>query len=51
MNQLPHVIIRSMSDKANGEAPDSFEAFTQVFSITSVAIVAAMLKDWADDSV
>ena len=50
MNKLPHVIIRSMSDKANGEAPDSFEAFTQVASTRSVAIVAAMLTDWTEAS-
>lgn len=48
MNELPHVIIRSMSDKANGEAPDSFEAFTQVSSTASVAIVTAMLTGWIE---
>jgi len=50
MNELPHVIIRSMSDKANGEAPDSFAAFTQVASTTSVAIVAAMLTTRTESS-
>ncbi len=48
MNGLPHVIIRSMSDKANGEAPGSFADFSITASARSYAIVVGMLEHWDD---
>ncbi|OWA36882.1 5'-methylthioadenosine/S-adenosylhomocysteine nucleosidase [Saccharibacillus sp. O16] len=48
MNGLPHVIIRSMSDKANGEAPASFAEFTALASVRSFGIVKGMLKRWSE---
>jgi len=44
MNGIPHVVIRSMSDKADGSAPDNFSAFTVEASNRSFAIVNAILK-------
>lgn len=46
MNELPYIVIRSMSDRANGEAPDSFTEFTKASSARSFAIVAGMLERW-----
>ncbi|OWR29626.1 5'-methylthioadenosine/S-adenosylhomocysteine nucleosidase [Saccharibacillus sp. O23] len=46
MNEIPHVVIRSMSDKANGEAPESFAEFTILASVRSHAVVAGMLDRW-----
>ncbi|NGZ73976.1 5'-methylthioadenosine/adenosylhomocysteine nucleosidase [Saccharibacillus alkalitolerans] len=48
LNGLPHVVIRSMSDKANGEAPASFADFTAAASARSFAIVAGMLASWKE---
>lgn len=44
MNGVPHVIIRSMSDKADGSAPDNFAAFTLEASRRSFAIVDDMIR-------
>ncbi|MDO3409351.1 5'-methylthioadenosine/adenosylhomocysteine nucleosidase [Saccharibacillus sp. CPCC 101409] len=44
MNGIPHVIIRSMSDKANGAAPESFAEFTAAASARSFGIVSGMLE-------
>lgn len=44
MNGIPHVIIRSMSDKADGSAHVNFAEFTVEASNRSFAIVEAMLK-------
>ncbi len=46
MNDLPHVILRSMSDRANGEAPASFAEFTRTASARSFAIAAGILERW-----
>lgn len=45
MNDVPYVIIRSMSDKANGEAQISFQEFTDIASEQSHLLVKAMLKE------
>jgi 5''-methylthioadenosine/S-adenosylhomocysteine nucleosidase len=43
MNGVPFVIIRSMSDRADGGAPESFEAFTVEASNRSYRLVEAMI--------
>ncbi|WP_227936573.1 5'-methylthioadenosine/adenosylhomocysteine nucleosidase [Alkalihalobacillus deserti] len=45
MNAVPFVIIRSMSDKANGEASMNFVEFTQLASEQSHLLVSTILKD------
>jgi adenosylhomocysteine nucleosidase len=44
MNQVPFVIIRSMSDKADGSAHVNFEEFTNLASQRSFQIVYNMLE-------
>lgn len=44
MNQIPHVIIRSMSDKANGHAPANFQQFCTQAAEHSYRIVDRMLQ-------
>lgn len=44
MNQVPHVIIRSMSDKADGSAHVNFAEFTIEAANRSYAIVDEMVK-------
>ncbi|MCQ4086028.1 5'-methylthioadenosine/adenosylhomocysteine nucleosidase [Saccharibacillus sp. JS10] len=44
MNAIPYVVIRSMSDKANGEASTSFSEFTELASNRSFAVVETMLS-------
>ncbi|WP_282941683.1 5'-methylthioadenosine/adenosylhomocysteine nucleosidase [Paenibacillus sp. RC67] len=44
MNEIPHVIIRSMSDKADGSAHVNFAEFTVQASENSYRIVEHMLK-------
>lgn len=43
-NDIPYVIIRSISDKANGEAPTSFESFVKSSAVISAKIVGNMIK-------
>lgn len=43
MNGVPFVVIRSMSDRADGGAPESFEAFTVEAANRSYRLVEAML--------
>jgi adenosylhomocysteine nucleosidase len=43
MNETAFVIIRSMSDKANGSAPDNFTEFTKQAAFHSFQIVEEML--------
>jgi adenosylhomocysteine nucleosidase len=44
-NNIPFVVIRSISDKANGEAAESFETFVNKAAENSAAIVEKMLKE------
>lgn len=44
MNNKPYVVIRSMSDKADGSADVNFAEFTELASTQSYRIVEAMLK-------
>lgn len=44
MNGVPHVVIRGMSDKADGSAHVNFAAFTVEAANRSFAIVSEMLK-------
>lgn len=44
MNKVPFVIVRSMSDKADGSADVNFVEFTKLASQRSFAIVASMLN-------
>lgn len=44
LNNIPYVVIRSMSDKANGEANVNFAEFTKLASERSFAIVGLMVK-------
>ncbi|MBU9714677.1 5'-methylthioadenosine/adenosylhomocysteine nucleosidase [Bacillus tamaricis] len=44
-NAIPYVIIRSISDKANGEAPVSFETFVERAAQTSSKIVERLLNE------
>ena len=45
MNRIPFVIIRSMSDNADGSAPDNFAEFTAETAKHSRLIVEDMLKE------
>lgn len=45
MNDMPFVILRSMSDKADGSAHMNFAEFTKLASKRSAAIVERMLED------
>ncbi|CAM4254508.1 5'-methylthioadenosine/adenosylhomocysteine nucleosidase [Paenibacillus tarimensis] len=47
MNDIPYVVIRSMSDKADGGAPESFETFTVQAANNSYLIIETMLKNLA----
>jgi adenosylhomocysteine nucleosidase len=44
MNVIPHVIIRSMSDKADGSAHVNFAEFTVIAANRSFAIVSEMIQ-------
>lgn len=44
MNGIPYVVIRSMSDKADGGAPDSFAEFTVKAANHSYQMIEAMVK-------
>lgn len=44
MHQIPYVVIRSMSDKADGSADVSFAEFTKLASQNSYAIVEDMVR-------
>ncbi|WP_026690687.1 5'-methylthioadenosine/adenosylhomocysteine nucleosidase [Alteribacter aurantiacus] len=44
VNQTPFVILRSISDKANGEAAGSFETFVEQSAVRSSKIVESMLS-------
>lgn len=55
MNKIPYVVIRSMSDKADGSAPGSFAAFTAQASRNSCRLVEELLKAlsklyWGEES-
>ncbi|ARK31743.1 5'-methylthioadenosine/adenosylhomocysteine nucleosidase [Halalkalibacter krulwichiae] len=45
MNKIPFVIIRSMSDKANGKASVNFAEFTQLASEQSHLLVSTILEN------
>ncbi len=45
MNQVPFVVIRSMSDKADGSAHINFSEFTQLAADHSYRLVAHLVKD------
>lgn len=47
MNGIPYVVIRSMSDKADGGAPDSFTEFTVQAANNSYLIIETMVKRMA----
>jgi adenosylhomocysteine nucleosidase len=44
LNDIPFVVIRSMSDKANGDANVNFAEFTKLASERSFTIVKSMIK-------
>jgi adenosylhomocysteine nucleosidase len=44
MNEIPYVVIRSMSDKADGSAHVNFREFTKLASTRSYQIVEEMLR-------
>lgn len=46
LNQIPFVIIRSISDKADGSADVNFLEFTELASFHSFKIVNSMLINW-----
>ncbi|MEK4565940.1 5'-methylthioadenosine/adenosylhomocysteine nucleosidase [Alkalihalobacillus sp. FSL R5-0424] len=46
MNDIPFVIIRAISDKANEEATMSFTDFTKLASEQSYKLVSEMLRSW-----
>ena len=43
-NEVPFVIIRSMSDKADGSAPDNFTEFMHLAAQNSFEIVQKLLQ-------
>jgi len=45
LNQRPFVIIRAISDQANGEAPENFDEFAKHAAVISNKIVLAMLAE------
>ncbi|MEO3947567.1 5'-methylthioadenosine/adenosylhomocysteine nucleosidase [Gorillibacterium sp. CAU 1737] len=44
MNEIPYVVIRSMSDKADGSAPDNYTAFTQKAAKNSYLMIEGLLE-------
>lgn len=46
MNEIPFVIIRSMSDQADGSAHVNFASFTQKAAKHSLGIIEGMLRDY-----
>ncbi|CAM3337768.1 5'-methylthioadenosine/adenosylhomocysteine nucleosidase [Brevibacillus invocatus] len=50
MNSIPFVVVRSMSDKADGSAHVNFVEFTKLASQRSFAIVSKMLADAKDSA-
>lgn len=50
MNSIPFVVVRSMSDKADGSAHVNFVEFTKLASQRSFAIVSKMLVDAKDSA-
>lgn len=47
MNSIPHVIIRSMSDRANGDAPANFQQFCILAADHSYQIIECILRSLA----
>lgn len=45
LNQMPVLVIRSMSDKANGEAMENFNEFERMAAIRSKKLILEMLKN------
>lgn len=45
LNRIPVLVIRSMSDKANGEATQNFSEFEKMAAIHSKKLILAMLKN------
>ena len=45
LNNIPFVILRAISDKANGEAHDNFTEFVREVAINSSRVVEDMLKE------
>ena len=45
LNQRPFVIIRAISDQANGDAPENFDEFAKHAAVISNKIVLAMLAE------
>ncbi|WP_058302506.1 5'-methylthioadenosine/adenosylhomocysteine nucleosidase [Gorillibacterium timonense] len=43
MNGIPYIVIRSMSDKADGSAPDNYAAFTQKAAKNSYQMIEGLL--------
>ncbi|ADU31512.1 5'-methylthioadenosine/adenosylhomocysteine nucleosidase [Evansella cellulosilytica] len=43
-NQVPFVVVRAISDKANGEAADSFESFVEEVAKLSAEIIGNLIK-------
>ncbi|MBO8165182.1 MAG: 5'-methylthioadenosine/adenosylhomocysteine nucleosidase [Brevibacillus sp.] len=50
MNEIPFVIVRSMSDKADGSAHVNFVEFTKLAAERSFAIVSGMLQNMTPQS-
>ncbi|MNR68602.1 5'-methylthioadenosine/S-adenosylhomocysteine nucleosidase [compost metagenome] len=44
MNDIPYVVIRSMSDKADGSADVNFAEFTKEASVNSHRIIDEMIQ-------
>lgn len=45
LNQIPFLVIRSMSDKANGEAMENFNQFEQMAAMNSKKLILEMLRN------
>lgn len=45
LNQIPFLVIRSMSDKANGEAMENFSHFEQIAAMNSKKLILEMLRN------
>jgi adenosylhomocysteine nucleosidase len=49
VNRVPFVILRAISDDADGHAPENFAAFVEQTARTSVEMTAALVKGMSDE--
>ncbi len=45
LNEIPFVIVRAISDKANGDAPETYSEFEKDAAKKSALLILATLKE------